>query len=63
MPVDKETFARQCAERMAKIDAELSKSDPERAHCEADELLLTVLRQEGYGDLVDIYEATAKWFA
>ena len=42
---------------------ELGLSDPEVAHGEADEILCRVMRYLGFGDLVDLWDEVAKWYA
>lgn len=43
---------------------ELAKAmDYEIPHGEADDILCDVLRQLGYGDLVDAYDKVGKWYA
>lgn len=37
--------------------------DCEIRHCHADDLLIHVLRERGYGDGCDIFEKMEKWFA
>ena len=37
--------------------------DEEDAHMEMDDLMLDLLRSLGYGDGVDIFENTNKWYA
>lgn len=37
--------------------------DPEDCHPEMDELLCKVLKQLGYGEGVDIFKNTKKWYA
>ena len=35
----------------------------EDGHIEADELMTTILRELGYGEMVDLYEAEDWWYA
>jgi hypothetical protein len=37
--------------------------DTEAAHAEADDILCALLRDLGYGDVVDEYDKVAKWYA
>lgn len=37
--------------------------DTEAAHCEADEILCWLLRELGYGDVVDEWSKISKWYA
>ena len=51
-------------EDFAKKMQELSDmNDTEGAHCEMDDLLCDMLRELGYGEGVDIFEARDKWYA
>lgn len=50
------------AEFAAKMKA-ASTGDMEGAHCEMDDLLCAKLRDLGYGEAVDIFEKTDKWYA
>lgn len=43
--------------RIAEID------DQETGHVKADELMLLVLRQLGYGDGADIFDKMSKWYS
>lgn len=50
---------------VARLDA-VDVSDPEMAHCEADELLCAALRSAGLGPVADAYDrvvARARWWA
>ena len=41
-----------------------AKADPERAHADADDVLLRFLRGLGYGDVADAWEKIEpKWYA
>lgn len=37
--------------------------DPDEGHDYADRLLVKTLRELGYGEAADIYEAQTRWFA
>ncbi len=37
--------------------------DEEIAHCDADKLMCDLLRQIGYGEGIDIFEKSDKWYA
>lgn len=37
--------------------------DQERAHCEADEILCKVLEQQGFVEMVKVFESLPKWYA
>lgn len=37
--------------------------DTEMAHSEADEALCVLLRELGYGAVVEVYESVEKWYA
>lgn len=41
----------------------MSHGDPEAGHCMADALLMRLLSDLGYGDLVDLYEQVEKWYS
>jgi hypothetical protein len=49
------------ATRMQFIQSQSSK-DREGAHSDADELLVAVLRELGYGKGCDVYERMVKWY-
>lgn len=40
-----------------------SGSDTEACHCDADDLMLKLLRDLGYGEACDIFEAMPRWYA
>ena len=42
---------------------ELSKEDEETAHERGDEILCQLLRDVGYGEIVDEWELIRKWYA
>ena len=48
---------------LAKMRALQKMGDTERAHAEADEILLRVLRDLGCGLLVEEWEKVDKWYA
>jgi len=37
--------------------------DTEEAHCEADDILIEILRAHGYNKTADAFEALDKWYA
>jgi hypothetical protein len=53
-------------EAIEKLDA-LTTVDPERSHCEADDILLAVLEANGLGDVSKAWQAAAErtgfWYA
>jgi len=58
----KAAAAQDFVKRMREI-ASRSKIDPEKAHGLADDLLVEVLRKEGYEELVKEYHRVYKWYA
>lgn len=50
------------AERMAAL-ADAGDSDPEKTHCEADDLMLATLRSLGYEAGCILYEDLDRWYA
>lgn len=42
---------------------ELDPLDPEAWHSDADKVLLALLRAEGYGEIVDTFDAAERWYA
>lgn len=48
--------------RMQQI-ADMSDSDPEKYHVEADNLLVDTMRQLGLDDLAEAYDKVEKWYA
>ena len=42
---------------------EITKDDPETAHINADDLMLNLLTQLGYGDGVKIFENMERWYS
>jgi hypothetical protein len=60
--VKAKTLAEMAAAEMREIAKEY-KGDPEAAHCAADGLLLVILRNLGYGEMVDEYHKIDKWYA
>ena len=50
-------------EKEMNIIRERCKNDPERFHSHADELMCNLLRANGFGAGVDIFEKTKKWYA
>lgn len=46
-----------------KMSDALDNWDTETAHANADDLMCRVLRELGYGEGVDIFESTPKWYA
>ena len=54
------------ADYMVKMQAVIDEHDGrerESLHWEQDKLLAQCLRDIGYGELVDLYESTDKWYA
>ena len=37
--------------------------DTEAAHCDADDILIEILRYEGYDNIADTFEGMDKWYA
>jgi len=37
--------------------------DPEEAHFRADKVLCEILKELGYGDIVELWEEVPKWYA
>ena len=56
------TLQEEFAKNMAEIQT-YCKDDEERCHAAMDELMCDVLRQLGFGEGVDIFENTPKWYA
>jgi hypothetical protein len=52
----------QAAEKMREV-VRAHGGDPEGTHIAADELLCDVLRRLGYGDMVNIFLSTTRWYA
>ena len=52
----------QFREAMKEIDAKYG-ADTEGAHALADDLICKVLRELGYGEGIDAFEAMHKWYA
>lgn len=46
-----------------KLTEELRNNDTESAHVNADEILLELLLQLGFEDVVDLYNQIDKWYA
>jgi hypothetical protein len=42
---------------------EVHKGDWECAHCDADDVLCSLLRHLGHGDVVDAFSKIGKWYA
>ena len=40
-----------------------AEGDGEASHSDADDLLCNLLRELGYGEAIDIFEAAEKWYA
>lgn len=55
------------AEEMGKIRTQLDEDeiyhDEEDCHIKMDDLMMSILRALGYGEGIDIYENTPKWYA
>lgn len=51
------------AARAMQTIADNSRADPEDAHGAADNLLCKVLRQLGYGEMVDAFDRVHRWYA
>ena len=52
----------QFAEQMKPIAKYASEIDEEVAHLKADELLMQVLREQGFGEGCDIFDKMDKWY-
>jgi predicted RNA-binding Zn-ribbon protein involved in translation (DUF1610 family) len=46
-----------------RMETEIDNDDMEDAHCKADDILCELLRELGYGKLIDTYEKVPKWYA
>lgn len=53
---------KKATENMQRI-ADMSDADPEGYHGEADNILISVMRELGLDDLADAYDNVAKWYA
>jgi hypothetical protein len=51
------------AENYAASLRELPGRDPEAAHVQADALIVAFLREGGFTELADAFEAVRKWYA
>ena len=61
LPGPKDKMAKEATERMVEISRIVG--DTESAHVLADRLMCEILRSEGYGELVSIFEAMDRWYA
>ena len=43
--------------------SEMYPNDPEAFHYYADELLCALLRELGYGEGIDVFDAAGKWYS
>ena len=50
-------------EALAKLEEIAKNTDTEHAHVEADRVLMELLNDLGYDDVVAAYDAIDKWFA
>lgn len=50
-------------QEMANAMRDIDSGDQEGDHCDADDLMVRVLRSLGYGEAMDIYEKMDKWYA
>ena len=41
----------------------MDRDDTEGAHGYADDIMVRVLREKGFGEAMDIYESMVKWYA
>lgn len=55
-----ESAAKEFTEKMREIAKD---PDHENAHGEADKLIMEILRQEGYGEGINIFDEMIKWYA
>lgn len=54
---------RMSAEEFASRMRRAAKEDPETGHILMDDLMCTVLDQLGYGEGVDVFEGSKRWYA
>lgn len=60
--LEKEFSAKGFANEMRRIKRQYE-SDPEAVHDKMDKCMCRLLRELGYGEGVDIFEDTKKWYA
>jgi hypothetical protein len=57
-PITPKEFARQMADVKKRLGG-----DGEAVHCRMDDLMCDTLRELGYGDGIDIFDDTDKWYS
>lgn len=57
------TVNKELLEKYLELMKSVGDDDPECGHCMADDHLCELLKELGYGDVVDVFDDLTKWYA